>query len=620
MDYCILIELSRETIAFSYYTKDSGKFERYGDELVRPLAVWFNGNNIVLGSHAKHEAQRGTPNAFFNLFDVMGKQEYFEYSNEKHAYNKLILFAIRSGLREFFMDMMKSTYGTLDENIGKLPLLLILNPDVKNNERIVLINQLKDNGFGNIEELDEDKIILHVFFPKQEMDGKSILFLSSNGTDLFGRIMKDGHDASVFKMKDCGKDPRVDKLADLLWERSLAENDYLNKDEEIETLRNVANSFIQSGENSFGDRITFSDGVARYSYLDKSDLTVYTQHDGGFLTKEILSYLDNYGGSKNSFVVLKNMAATNKFLQEQLSMEFAQLLIVDRPVLDNVLNAIIEYGKRKGFVFSNLGSNTTSKVERSSQQGMISRVATREDRRKVREIEVALKHGADKDKAIKEAHDFLDEMHARNIHDFDEQLHVILDPLSTTDETPKHLVIEFNRTQRLINSYIRQGKTEEAKKEFEALSAKVGDYLKEELAELCRTLNETEGRQKESIPRKHVIEHSMNDKKNGAGKNKDKERTASLGDEKAKKGDFKAAREAYRQENNKRKGEECANVVVWQNRYLGFYEREIANGKTDKNELRQRITEVQHYLAIYKKYGADTSRLDLLLKKLKSIK
>lgn len=609
MDYCILIELSKETIAFSYYTKDCGKFEPYGDELVRPLAIWFNGNNIILGKRAKHEAKRGTQNAFFHLFDEMGKQALFEYSNESHAYNKLILYAIRSGLKEFFMDIMKSYYGTLDENISRLPLLLMLSPDVEKNERLVLVNQLKGNGFGNVTDIDEDEFLREIFVPK-ETSNKANVVISSNGNDLYGSVYSGNKCVDTYMLKDFGIDPRVDKLVDLLWERSMAETCYLEKADEEAMLKEVATKFIQSGDVSFNDNITFSDGQQLYAYLDRNDLTTYTQHNGGYLAKEILGRLENCGGSKQSYIILKNSAARNRYLFEQLAVEFPHVIVIDKDKKEKLLAAILTYGKSKNFQFVTVITNpiqhpcdadrNTPKEDKKTIDNE-QPVATREDKRRARDIEGSIKHGGDRLTAISEARTFLKEMHDRGINEFDDRFAQYIQESQHT--LSRHDINDIKRSIRLLRSYIQQGDILEAKKVYEELQVKDLGEFSVELEELSLLISKKKDSKKLEPKRPKP---SLNENK-------------SLGAELARKNDFKGARDAFRQEKQEKEASMCADIVKWQNRYLGLYERDAAARKMTSEMAKRCAKETEQYISKYKFLKADTSRLENLLKTLKTI-
>ena len=160
MPYSLLIRISHKTISFSANKDGEGDFVPYG-EPIRPLAVWFLGSSVTIGADAKHQALMGTSNAFYHIFDRMkepGKR--FEYANETHDYNKLLLYTIRAGVEEFLVKEMMNSLGQMEDNIGHLPILVAFGMDVTANERNVVTGQLQRNGFGNIKVIDEDSYLI----------------------------------------------------------------------------------------------------------------------------------------------------------------------------------------------------------------------------------------------------------------------------------------------------------------------------------------------------------------------------------------------------------------------------------------------------------------------------
>ena len=79
MKYCLLINISRDYITFSYNKDGDVSFVPYGDELTKPLAVYCQGNEISIGSYALREVQKGNKYAHANLFDAIRSTDFIEY-------------------------------------------------------------------------------------------------------------------------------------------------------------------------------------------------------------------------------------------------------------------------------------------------------------------------------------------------------------------------------------------------------------------------------------------------------------------------------------------------------------------------------------------------------------
>ena len=85
VNYCILIEISRRTIAFSYSREDGkNQFVPYGDELVKPLAIYSLGNELRIGKFAAEEARAGKVGAYDNIFDAIKKPASFTYRGTQY--------------------------------------------------------------------------------------------------------------------------------------------------------------------------------------------------------------------------------------------------------------------------------------------------------------------------------------------------------------------------------------------------------------------------------------------------------------------------------------------------------------------------------------------------------
>ena len=69
MKFCILIELSKERISFLYNRSDSDNgFVPFEEQGTLPLAIYCDGNQMVIGQYAVNEANKKNPNAFIDVF------------------------------------------------------------------------------------------------------------------------------------------------------------------------------------------------------------------------------------------------------------------------------------------------------------------------------------------------------------------------------------------------------------------------------------------------------------------------------------------------------------------------------------------------------------------------
>lgn len=648
MNYCILVELSRKSIAFSYYTDDIDKFAPYGDEPVKPLAVWFSGSSVIVGTDAKNEAQKGTSNAFYDLFDLMERQEHFSYANEKHEYNKLILYTIRAGLREFFIKVMLNTLGTLDENIAKLPLLLVIGNDVELNERNVLMKQLRDNGFGNVSEISEDRYIIHSFYKEKALDLQLSLILSSDGEHIYGTVYKGAKSVEDFIYKNAGKDPRVDKLANLAWERTQAENDWLTLENEMPELRNAAIKFIQSGDIECNDNITLSNGYEYSFYLTREDLNLYNQNDGGHIVQEIVNRVIQHGDKHTCLAVLKDKAASNRYLQDLLQSEFHSLKILDKANKTIVMDRIVKWCKEKTFLFARTYPPTIPDyVADEPMTGVPTKRDERNFKMLVLSVETCLRNG-DTRSAYHEAEKFLKKMHERHINEFDARVRQLFPPIkqaappmaepankpTTVPPSPRD-----NRSFKILLKSVetsqKNGITERTISEIDAfiqeMHGKSVYAFDEEAKNMKKWLRETSHCDKSCgnsvsdvrSEGRHATVKSAPENKPMQSKPTQVLESSIIekADALMKQEKYKEARELYREANQQQQANDCTTLIKW-SRLLAQYKSEVSatiqNRNVDKAQRRTR--EIQEYIALYKKYSINEAELEVLKKEYKRIK
>lgn len=468
MGYCVLVEISQTNITFSAYTGGESGFVPYGGEH-RPLAVWFSGSSVIIGQDAKQQAMQRTPNAFYNLFDQMKSLGQFDYANETHDYNKLVLYTIRAGLKEFFMNVLRNSQGALEDNIAHLPLVIIFGADMDHSLRSVVVTQLKDNGFGNIWTVEEDEYIISSL-PSSKTNGQSNMVLSSDGVSLYGALYSQGKNIDNFVLKGSGRDPRVDKLAELIWERTMAENDWLMFESELPELQKAANRYIMSGEDDWNSNVTLSNGSSYPYYLNKADLDLYNRINDTGLVQKLLEHVSAAHIDKRKCnVILKGLAANNKYLYEMLNPEFVSLFILGKDLRKKYFSTLLDDCKARKFKFKSQGKNpdTNNAINVS--------VITKRDEREFKKLKLSIetyKQNGNAKQALKEAEEFLAKMHTRNLNQFDKEVEQLLDGIEVDKDVapiePSSLdKRNFRVLKAQVNTLISNGKQQQARKEID---------------------------------------------------------------------------------------------------------------------------------------------------------
>lgn len=645
MNYCVLVEINKFTINFSYYTDGTGRFEPFDkDEPAKPLAVWFSGNSVIIGEDAKREAKRDTPNAFYDLLGWMQKQGHFDYANEKHEYNKLILYTIRAGLRDFYSRILLNSEGSLDENMSHIPLLVTMGADIKDNESAVIVNQLHDNGFGNVHKIDFDRFIVEA--DRHADDSCTHLILSGYGDDVIAKIYSRGHE-DKFLLRNAGRDPRVDKLADLIWNRTQAENNFLVFDDEIEELRRAAKAFIYSGESEVNRNIVLSDGNEYPYFLTNEDMRLFNKGESSLFLNELINHVSQYATRQKCRVVLKGVLATNKYLSDILRPEFPYIKLLEKDDIRDVLNKIIEWCRTNNFKFAkgsrrtatpsngNVSQNTSVSLpeERHGQKA-----ATGPSKRDERDFNIlkkqveAHKNSSEYDKALDITKEFIMQMAAKGLTCFDsetEKMKAELEELANRENSVSPGdERKFKHLERIVAMYVNKGDFSHAIEEIDNLSK---DFAKKGVNALVRQLAQIKGEVMAMMRTKtgSRADVTASKRKTTAAKTPsspkaDRATSAKKEDEGIllmREGKYKEARDKFRADNRKAEANDCTEIIKWQ-RLFATYKAEVASiSQTgNKAKAKSRMDEIRTYVSLYKKYGIDTTELMRTIKELEKIK
>ena len=430
MPYSLLIKISHTTISFSANKDGEGVFTPYGEPL-RPLAVWFTGSSVTIGADAKQQAQCGTSNAFYHIFDRMKEPgKHFEFANETHDYNKLLLYTIRAGVEEFLVKEMMNSLGQLEDNIGHLPVLVIFDMDVTANEKSVVMGQLQRNGFGNVKLIDDDDYLMR----SKNIKG-NVLMLSSDGTTLYGVFYKDNLRVGDFSAEGLGRDPRVEKLARLIWERTGAANDWLVYKNEEDYLEDAANKFLISGRSECDEDVILSNNKPYHYYLQQSDFWVLSKNDELGVSRVIMDRLQTWQCNRQTCTVfLKNQAVRNKYIIEQLGKEFPQrFFVVEKTMKERCHALMLEDCRKANFAFqqqtgstANIQSLSNPQPQDMNQEAIVEHnEPTPRDKRDFRILKsefAACQANGYRQEAVQKCESFLEHMHTKGITAFDDDV------------------------------------------------------------------------------------------------------------------------------------------------------------------------------------------------------
>jgi hypothetical protein len=370
MKYCLLINISRDYITFSYNKDGDVSFVPYGDELTKPLAVYCQGNEISIGSYALREVQKGNKYAHANLFDAIRSTDFIEYKGQKYDINKLLFFAIEKYVAEFFDVILMRSEGSIENNRSKLPLVLIFAPDLKVHERSFVLESLKGGGYGNVFVVNYSnrlKKVLTIRLPKETVP----IFVGGDGLNLYCES-PEAKFTDVLVMEGACKDPRLDHAVEIM-QTDIVNQGYdqyhADLDADLNLLRKHANEFLSSGKKEKQSVILLSDNM-RYDYfLKASDFGLSSKN----LSESAIRAFDSLKTALSKVDILPNQCTiilvdqeiSNDYVERLFKHAFSNVIRIDNEEREMVLHNLIEDIIGWNYDFSGKGTDKSKEKEAS---------------------------------------------------------------------------------------------------------------------------------------------------------------------------------------------------------------------------------------------------------------
>ncbi|MBR4325762.1 MAG: hypothetical protein IKP73_09585 [Bacteroidales bacterium] len=431
MKFCILIELTRNTISFRYYRSDGDdKFLSLGKDgkqssCALPLTIWCNGTKFEIGDVAVDAHRRGCQDVYCDIFDVSKECMSFVLGGEQYPINKLLLMAIEDYIdRVFFQKIMFNTLGSLAAHRSSIPLILMFHADINYSERLFVRTQFQNAGYCNFDILDYNSELIKVLqIDKIQSDTLSdSMVISDNGKNTYIGVYNSQCNCKMVRIfEGLGKDPRIIAAADMLW-NSMPPN-WHDRQKENEILLRVATEFIESGRKEFNDYIELSNGekfCAVASLRDISNVNITNSALNNVVAEVVQSSKIQ---PENSIIILcgKTISGYAQFIRT--NWRFRKTYVMHNDDTSRISDCILKTVKNNDFkvmnqtelksvvqVVEDVNVNTKKvvaedvnkdikpKVEIS--QGSTPKPSRREIREKIVEAKQHLKNG-DKDKAEK---------------------------------------------------------------------------------------------------------------------------------------------------------------------------------------------------------------------------
>lgn len=343
MNFCVAIELSKKSISFLYYRSDSAeqRFKHFdGLDPVLPLAIYCKDNDMEIGKWAHDEALRGNPNAYTDVYSNNGT---YKFRGKTCPMNTLVYNAILVKLEYFFNKILLGVENQLEQNVATMPICIVLDSDLSENESLLVTKSFLKGGFGNVGIYNYNQIVVDV----SNISTLYALCMKSDGVDLNVSLYdKNGRILGSDSVKGVGADPRVGLAAKLMWESAGYDTYYLDRDIEMPYLVRAAEDFINSGNTEFNGNVELSKGNSIGCFISRHQLDSYNYAENHLLKESVIKFLNAlHIPTSQCTLFLMGKAAGNVYFKDVFSLSFADTRDVggafSSEVFSKLLNDVI---------------------------------------------------------------------------------------------------------------------------------------------------------------------------------------------------------------------------------------------------------------------------------------
>lgn len=348
-NYKIIISISHHRISFEYWQRDGE------NKLVpipngswpAPLAFYCSETGIIIGEDAERAAHTGTKNAFDNYFERLIDDITYTIAGQTRPIRNLLLDASESIFHDFFRHVLLNRFGSLSDNRANMPLMLVCESDIKPNERALLQGLFKDSGYNRVKVVDYDRYINR--YIKESLSNEyicdKVVVAWSEGSNLTFSIFGVNNDSLpiVKSFENLGIDPRKEFVEQMIWERIIGQNPWLQKNNEEVAISKAASDFLNSSLPLVNDTILLSDGQTYHYSLNRNTVDYIHNTDGVSIKDTLEQFLKENGITNRSKVLLllRGLIAGNSYFEQNLSPGFSKTIKSDKKLRDNIMNLII---------------------------------------------------------------------------------------------------------------------------------------------------------------------------------------------------------------------------------------------------------------------------------------
>lgn len=519
-NYKIIIFISHHRISYEYWQCDGENklMSLPNGNWPAPLAFFCSDTGIVIGEDAVRAVNSGNLNAFDNYFGKLAEDLTYKLGGQTCPIRNLLLDASEAVFREFFSHVLFNRLGSLSDNRSSMPLIIVCESDIKPNERALLKGLFKDSGYDSVRIVEYDRYVTQYINEtlSAEYACNKVVVAWSESSDLTMSIFgtENNSEPIVKTFENLGIDPRKEYVENVIWERIIGQNPWLQRKNETETISKAATDFLNSSLPLVNDTITLSDGRQYHYSLNRSTIDYVNCSENVSIREALDRFLGENGISDRStaILLLRGSIAGNSYFEQNLSHGFSSVIKSDTKLRNGINNIIIseqeqeqepEIGPAKAGTQKETNNKTGEKAEfkddsQKSESGVqekpeppvvppvvppvlppgdddLNEAAKKELLKKWRQVKDAANgkyHESQADAAIQLLNAFRSE-NSNNpafkdvIGDFDIEIAKYATPVSDDSEIAKKLAQKWSVVKVAANGKVRSGNKAEARSDLQ---------------------------------------------------------------------------------------------------------------------------------------------------------
>lgn len=227
-----------------------------------------------------------------------------------------------------------------DSDKAETAIGILFSASYPEGDKKTIMGKLSQHGYTRLMEYDLNSYLCEFYktFPYA-------LILSADGNDIYVSYYDTDKKKAIAtaKIDEAGKDPRVEKLAECIWNKLLNESPYLNKKDDFEAIKAKAKAFLHSNRSEL-DGTIYLEGESHDFFIKRRDAEIDNLLDYG--SSSVLSHLSTFVNQKNikkteTILLLSDGVAGNQYFHDVFNSFTPEMAEIDDKLHDEILIQMI---------------------------------------------------------------------------------------------------------------------------------------------------------------------------------------------------------------------------------------------------------------------------------------